>query len=202
MKTVAAVFPTLAEAENVARGLRNLGIPSQAIHVAAGNDKSRHEEYIRKARAEETRTATAAATGASIGASMGFVAGLAMLVIPGVGPIIAGGAILTVLTGLSIGAAGGGLIGAFANMGISHDEAHLYEEAVRRGKVFVAVQVSEEMEPEAIRLMAEQGGRDINDEAEAWQASGWKHPYPNDSTLTASQPADLIPPETYRHSGA
>jgi hypothetical protein len=87
-------------------------------------------------------------------------------------------------------------------MGISHDEAHLYEEAVRRGKVFVAVQVSEEMEPEAIRVMAEHGGRDINDEADAWRASGWKHPYPNDSTVTASQPADLIPPETYTHAGS
>jgi uncharacterized membrane protein len=199
MKTVAAVFPTLAEAESVARHLMNLGIPSQAIHIAAGNDSSRHDEYIRKARSEETRTASAAAAGASIGASAGFVAGLVMLVIPGVGPIIAGGVILTLLTGVGIGAASGGLIGAFANMGISHDEAHLYEEAVRRGKVFVAVQVSEEMEPEAIRVMAEHGGRDINDEVEAWRASGWKHPYPNDSTITASQPADLIPPETYRH---
>ena len=70
-----------------------------------------------------------------------------MLVIPGVGPIIAGGAILTVLTGLGIGAAGGGLMGAFLNLGVSHDEAHLYEEAVRRGKVLIAVQESEEMEP-------------------------------------------------------
>lgn len=202
MKTVAAVFPALAEAEHVAGHLRNLGIPSQAIHVAAGNERSRHDEYIRRAQAEETKTASAAAAGASIGASAGFVAGLAMLVIPGVGPIIAGGVIATVLTGVGIGAAGGGLIGAFLNMGISHDEAHLYEEAVRRGKVFVAVQVSEEMEPEAILVMAEHGGRDINDEADAWRASGWKHPYPNDSTVTASQPADLIPPETYTHAGS
>jgi len=202
MKTVAAVFPTLAEAENVARGLGNLGVPSQAIHIAAGNDSSRHDEYIRKANAEETRSASAASVGASIGASAGFVAGLVMLAIPGVGPVIAGGVILTLLTGVGIGAAGGGLIGAFANMGISHDEAHLYEEAVRRGKVFVGVQVSEEMELEAIQVMARHGGRDINDEADAWRASGWQHPYPNDSTITASQPADLIPPETYTHAGS
>jgi len=132
----------------------------------------------------------------------GFFAGLVLLAIPGVGPIIAGGAIATVLTGIGIGAASGGLIGAFANMGISHDEAHLYEEAVRRGKVFVAAQVSEEMEPEAIRVMSEHGGRDIQDEAETWRATGWKHPYPNDSSVTASEPADLIPPETYTHANA
>jgi hypothetical protein len=188
------------EAENVVRDLKNLGIPSQGINLVAGNDDSHRGEYVRKAHAEETRTGLAAAAGASIGASVGFFAGLVMLVIPGVGPIIAGGVIATVLAGIGIGAAGGGLIGAFANMGISHDEAHLYEEAVRRGKVFVAAQVSEELEPDVIRVMDEHGARDVKDEAEIWRATGWTHPYPNDSSITASQPADLIPPETYTHA--
>ena len=49
MKTVAAVFPTLSDAENVAYALKNVGVPSEAIHIAAGNEKSRHDEYLRKA---------------------------------------------------------------------------------------------------------------------------------------------------------
>jgi len=200
MKTVAAIFPSLMEAEHVVSDLKNLGIPSQGIHLVAGNDDSRRGEYIQKAQFEETRTGLAAAAGASIGASVGFFAGLVMLAIPGVGPIIAGGAIATVLTGMGIGAAGGGLIGAFANMGMSHEEAHLYEEAVRRGKVFVAAQVSDDMEPDVIRVMDAHGALDVKDEAETWRATGWTHPYPNDSSITASQPADLIPPETYTHA--
>jgi uncharacterized membrane protein len=192
MKTVAAVFSTLGEAERVARDLGNLGVPPEGIHLVAGNDDSRHDEYVEKAKLEETTTTVAAATGASIGGGIGILAGLVMLAIPGVGPIVAGGAILTVLTGLGIGAAGGGLIAAFANMGMSHEEARLYEEAVRRGKVFLAAQVSEEMEPEVISAMAKHGGRDIQDEAELWRASGWTHPYPSDSKITSHQPAELI----------
>src|ERR1700688_2094042 len=133
MKTIAAVFPSLMEAEHVVRELKNLGVPSQGIHLVAGNEGRRHDEYLHKAKLEEIGTAAAAAFGASVGGGVGIVAGLIMLAIPGVGPIIAGGAMATVLTGLGIGAAGGGLIGTFANMGMSHEEAHLYEEAVRRG---------------------------------------------------------------------
>jgi hypothetical protein len=195
MKTVAAVFPSLMDAERVVRDLRNLGVHPDSIHLVAGNEDKRHDEYLHKAKREETRTAAAAAIGASIGGGVGIVAGLIMLAIPGVGPIIAGGALATVLTGLGIGAAGGGLFGALANMGLSHDEAHLYEEAVRRGQVLVAAQVNDEIESEVSRVMDDHGALDIQHEAEKWRASGWKHPYPNDSSITASEPAGVIEPD-------
>ena len=100
---------------------------------------------------------------------------------------------LTVLTGLGVGAAAGGLLGAFQNMGISHDEAHLYEEAVRRGRIFVAAQVNDPMEAEVARVMEEHGARDIHHEASEWRATGWTHPYPSDSSIRAHEPTEVVP---------
>ncbi len=193
MKTVVGAFPSMGEAERVARDLEEMGIDKDEISVIAGNEAGAHNEYLKK----PTSTGAAAASSASFGGGVGIVAGLIALAIPGVGPIIAGGALATVLTGLGVGAAAGGLIGAFTNMGISHEEAPLYQEAVRRGGVVVAVHVNDPMEEDALRVMNEHGARDLNAEADAWKASGWTgaysnpHPYPSDSGI-----ASHIPPET------
>jgi uncharacterized membrane protein len=183
MKTVVGAFPSMGEAERVARDLEEMGIDKDEISVIAGNEAGAHDEYLKK----PTSTGAAAASAASFGGGVGIVAGLIALAIPGVGPIIAGGALATVLTGLGVGAAAGGLVGAFTNMGVSHEEAPLYQEAVRRGGVVVAVHVNDPMEQDAMRVMDEHGARDLNAEADAWRASGWTgpysnpHPYPSDS---------------------
>jgi uncharacterized membrane protein len=194
MKTVVGAFPSMAEAERVARDLEEMGIDKDEISVIAGNESGAHNEYLKK----PASTGAAAASAASFGGGVGIVAGLIALAIPGVGPIIAGGALATVLTGLGVGAAAGGLIGAFTNMGVSHEEAPLYQEAVRRGGVVVAVHVSDPMEDDAIRVMDEHGARDLNAEADAWRASGWKgaysnpHPYPSDSGIASHVPTETV----------
>ena len=54
------------------------------------------------------------------------------------------------LTGLGVGAASGGLISAFHNMAIPHEEAALYAEAVRRGGLMVVAEVNDSMEREVV----------------------------------------------------
>jgi hypothetical protein len=187
MKTVAAVFPSLSEAREVCRDLEHIGVPREAISLIAGNDASRHDEYLEKARDASTSTEAAAASSASFGGGMGILAMLIALSIPGVGPIVALGPMLTVLAAMGIGAAAGGLIGAFRNMGISHEEAPLYEEAVRRGAVMVVVIVDDRFEGDAAAVMSRHGARDVRDEADTWGHTGWSgpahdpHPYVSDS---------------------
>src|SRR5580658_5315371 len=112
MRTVVGVFTSLVEAERTERDLKDLAIPSESISIVAGNDANRHKEYLEKANLASTSTGAAAASGASFGGGVGLVAGLVALMVPGVGPIVAGGALVTLLGGLGIGAAGGGLIAA------------------------------------------------------------------------------------------
>jgi uncharacterized membrane protein len=173
----------MAEAQRAAEDLGRIGIPNDSINIVAGNDASRRSEYQADAKHQEEGTGAAAASGASFGGGVGILAGLAALAIPGVGPIIAGGAMATVLTGLGIGAASGALVGAFRNMGVSHDEAHLYEEAVRRGNVFMAVTANDPMEDEVSTILRDHGARDVNEESEKWRKDGWTHPNTSDSQV-------------------
>jgi hypothetical protein len=188
MKTVAAVFPSLKEAGDACIDLEHMGVPRESISLIAGNDASLHDEYLEKARKASTSTEAAVASNAAFGGGMGIVAMLIALAIPGVGPIVALGPLLTVLAAMGFGAAAGGLIGALHNMGISHEEAPLYEEAVRRGAVMVAASVDEQFEEQALAALRRHGARDVRDEADTWGHSGWSgpahdpHPYVSDST--------------------
>jgi hypothetical protein len=192
LKTVAAVFSTLTEAENTSQDLQRLGIPDEDISVIAGNDANRHDEYLAKAKAASVSTESAAVSSASFGGGMGIVATLIALAIPGVGPVLALGPLATVAAGMGVGAAAGGLIGTFRNMGIPHEDAPLYEEAVRRGAIMVTARVSDNTEQSAIEVMNRHGARNLRDEADTWRAAGWKgtiteeHPYPSDDSVRSS----------------
>lgn len=194
MKTVTGVFSSILDAQRATLQLEGAGIPNEAISIIAGNESGRHREYLEKSKHASRSAGAAAASGASTGGGIGIVASLVALAIPGVGPIIAGGAMATVLTGLGIGAASGGLISALHDMAISHEEAPLYEEAVRRGELLVVAQVDDSMEIRTVDLMIANGGRDLRDVADTWRAKGWSgpksdpHPYVSDSTIRSHEP--------------
>src|SRR5215207_9524120 len=87
--------------------------------------------------------------GATVGAVWGGVLGLASLVIPGIGPFIAGGALATALASTLTGAVTGAVVGGIAAAlidfgGISEGAAQQYESQVQAGKTLVAVKVQPE----------------------------------------------------------
>jgi hypothetical protein len=87
--------------------------------------------------------------GATVGAVWGGMVGLASLVIPGVGPFIAGGALATALASTATGAVTGAVVGGVAAAlihigGIPETAATEYESLVHAGKTLVAVKVQPE----------------------------------------------------------
>lgn len=74
------------------------------------------------------------------GGVIGLLAGVGALAIPGIGPIIADGALASTLAGAGIGAAAGGLLGALVGMGIPEEDARYFERGFREGGVLVTVQ--------------------------------------------------------------
>lgn len=196
MKTVVGVFSAMADARRAARELEEIGIPNGAISLIAGNQTDKHRQYLDESKRESKTAGAAAASGASFGGGVGILASLVVLAIPGVGPILGGGAIVTILTGLGIGAAGGGLIAAFHDMAIPHDEAPLYEEAVRRGELLLVAQIDDPMEPRVADIMTTSGARNIQDMADTWREEGWSgpksdpHPYVLDSTVSTHGPVE------------
>jgi hypothetical protein len=90
-----------------------------------------------------TEKETTPAAGAVAGGVLGGVAGAAVaLLIPGLGPAIAGG-ILATLGGATLGAATGSLIVMLAHLGVPEEEAHAYDRAFQDGRTIVIVQADE-----------------------------------------------------------
>jgi len=94
-----------------------------------------HEKHTK---APEGATAGVTAGGA-IGGTLGLLAGIGAIAIPGIGPFLAAGPIMTTLAGLGAGGAVGGLIGALSGMGIPEYEAKRYEGRVKAGGVLLSV---------------------------------------------------------------
>jgi hypothetical protein len=124
--TVVGLFRNQADAERAIRDLKDAGIDETRIGVAM------LDRDAQRALAEDT-------TGRILGGAVGLLAGVGALAIPGVGPIIAGGALATTLAGAGIGAAAGALIGALITMGVSEDDARYFENGLRQGSVLVTV---------------------------------------------------------------
>lgn len=59
-----------------------------------------------------------------LGGGAGLLAGLGILAIPGLGPVLAAGWLASTLVGAGAGAATGGLVGALAGAGIDDADAH------------------------------------------------------------------------------
>ena len=77
----------------------------------------------------------------TVGGVAGLLAGLGLLAIPGIGPVVAAGWLASTAAVAVAGGATGGLIGALTQSGIGEQEAHAYAEGVRRGGTLVTVRV-------------------------------------------------------------
>jgi hypothetical protein len=90
-------------------------------------------------------TRTKAGEGAAAGAVRGGVFGgllgaaLATVILPGVGPVLAGGLLVAALEGVAAGAAGGGILGALLGLSIPEDEARHFERHFHSGRTVVTV---------------------------------------------------------------
>jgi hypothetical protein len=107
-------------------------------------------------------------TGGVIGGTLGLLAGIGILAIPGVGPLIAAGPIMATLAGLGAGGAVGGLVGALVGMGIPEYEAKRYEGAVKGGGTLLSVHCdTSDQIGTAKAALKETGASDISSSSEA-----------------------------------
>ena len=137
---VSAVFDNRTEAERAVTQLRDAGVRDSDISVIAQQDGKNTTSDGSGAEA-----ATDVIGKTALGAGAGTLLGIAALAIPGVGPLVAAGAIAAsaipgaALTGAAIGAAAGGLTGLLTNHGVDREDADYYERSINSGGVFVSV---------------------------------------------------------------
>lgn len=116
---------------------------------------------------------TGATVGSLIGGGAGLLAGLGLLAIPGLGPVVAAGWLVAAVTGAGIGAAAGGLAGGLTGAGMSEEEAAAYAEGVRRGGTLVTVRAEDGRADQIIAILNEAGSIDLDQRAAGWRAEGW-----------------------------
>jgi hypothetical protein len=193
MKTVVGTYDNLQTAYAVANDLINAGFSRNDISVVANDAKNEYAPHVNANRVDVNRVdagddvAKGAGIGAAIGGLGGLLVGLGALAIPGVGPVIAAGPLLAALTGAGVGAVTGGIVGALVDLGIPDEDAHLYSEGLRRGHVLVIAQIPDASANEVTRIMERPGLVDIQRQADAWRAEGWKHFDPDREIVAANR---------------
>jgi hypothetical protein len=149
MVTISRLYQDYDAGAHVVAELERSGIPHDDISIIANNengwfDRDGSKRIDRDADGTDDRTkgaATGAGIGATLGGVTGLLAGLGMLAIPGIGPVVAAGWLASTAAMAAAGGATGGLIGALTQSGIGEDEAGTYAEGVRRGGSLVTARV-------------------------------------------------------------
>ena len=100
---VFGIYATPAAAENAVDNLLSLGFSNSDISVLLPDDDSTRAFAHEKNTKAPEGTATGVTAGGVIGGTLGLLAGIGVLAIPGVGPLIAAGPIMGALAGLGVG---------------------------------------------------------------------------------------------------
>ncbi len=188
-RTLTRLFDNHDDAVAVVQQLEAAGFSHDDVSIVASNHDTRYTtagsgtsgagtDTVAAAEAGGTGAGTGATLGTVLGGGAGLLAGIGALAIPGVGPVVAAGWLISTLTGAGIGAAVvggvGGLVGSLTHAGVPEQDAHVYAEGVRRGGSLVTLRVDEERAASAEQIL---NGRNYVDPAARraeYASTGWE----------------------------
>lgn len=166
MESVAGVFTSRFEAERGVAQLLPLGILKDRINILTPHTSEKELDAVPTVAAEQPGMGKA--LGAAVGGAVGLAGGMgvagAVLLVPGIGPVLAIGLAGAALVG-AIGAATGGAIEKSISDGLPGDELFVYEDALRQGRTVVIVMAENETQAEAARGVLENSGAESIDRA-------------------------------------
>ena len=210
-RTITRLFDSHTEALHALEDLQRAGIDDDRISLVSNNSDNWHQGRRHEASGRgplgdrdgdgdndvAEGAGKGATTGGLIGGAGGLLAGLGMLAIPGLGPVVAAGWLASTAVGAAVGAAAGGaaggLLGALKEAGHSDEEANVYSEGVRRGGTLVSVRAEEREAGRIEAILDQQRGVDARIRGEAYRAEGWSRfdpdaqPYSRDQILAERQ---------------
>src|SRR4249919_2643674 len=111
MKAVTKVFDNYNAANRAVTELEAAGVAASDISLVANKYVSAKYENVQ----EVSEAATGAGIGAVVGGTAGLLAGLGLMAIPGLGPVVAAGWLASTAVGAVAAGAAGGIIGALVD---------------------------------------------------------------------------------------
>ncbi|MBB5046312.1 hypothetical protein HNR60_001057 [Rhodopseudomonas rhenobacensis] len=187
--TISRLYDDATVAQAAIGRLQQAGVVDDDISLLANNSEKWFSPDL----------ATAAGKGAAVGAGFGGVggllAGLGLLVVPGLGPVVAAGWLAAALTCAAAAGAAGGILGMLAEAGVATNEAEIYAESIRRGGSLVSARVPDE-DKARLEALLDPSSVDIAQRRSELQSSGWAAfepaaaaPATDDRAGTRSEPA-------------
>jgi len=194
MTTVTALFDTHGQALAAADRLAAMGVARDDISLVASNADGWYEPENHVAEG----AATGVGAGAALGGAGGLLAGLGLMAIPGVGPVVAAGWLAATgagaLAGAAAGGAAGGVVGALMGEGVPERDAHVYAEGVRRGGTILSARVDEGRAVEAQTILDQAAAVELAEREALYRKEGWTQfdpnarPYVADTAANRSRP--------------
>src|ERR1051326_8832307 len=182
MTVISRLYDNYSDAARAESELERAGVPHDDISLVANNAEGWYREggdgsrRVDRDRDGVDDRAEGAATGAGIGAILGgtagLLAGLGLLAIPGIGPVVAAGWLASTAALAVAGGATGGLIGALTQSGVSEEDANVYAEGVRRGGTLVTARVPD-AERARVEAILDRASVNLRERAAFSQQSGW-----------------------------
>ena len=145
MRMISHSYDSYDHAVRAVNALEAAGVRHDDISLVSGDKDRNVATSVAGDHPENTGAATGATTGTVLGGGAGLLAGLGLLAIPGVGPVVAAGWLVATLTGAGIGAATGGLLGSLTGAGVDEADAKTYADHVGRGGTLVTVRAEDGM---------------------------------------------------------
>jgi hypothetical protein len=168
-KTILGIFQNQSQVEGALDQLQDNGYDAKDVSLIMKDQENRVATVDEKGNPIAEGAVGGATTGGVLGGIAGLLIGVGVLAIPGVGALLIGGplaaalgltgAAATTVSGAVTGALAGGLIGALTGLGVSEEDARVYEDKIKQGAILVAVPTAAGNEGE-VRTILQANGAD------------------------------------------
>ncbi len=169
MQTITKVFDDYDQAKRAVTALEAAGIHSSEISMIANNKT----EELHANDDTVSEAGTGAGIGAAVGGAAGLLTGLGLMAIPGVGPVVAAGWLVSTAVGAVAGGATGGIVGSLVSSGLDDEHAHVYSEAVRRGGTLLSVRANDGQVDQVHAILDDHRPLDPTELGAEYRKSGW-----------------------------
>lgn len=160
-KHAIGVFSSRDTAEQALKELKDTGFPLNKISVFtkdSGEGKELSSENLSKLTPTHSEGMKwGAKAGAATGGLLTLAGGIAALLVPGIGLVLAAESVLTVLIGTATVAGIGGLLGALEGWYIPQKQAALYNERVSQGDYLIALEGTDDDISQAETILSRWG---------------------------------------------
>jgi hypothetical protein len=157
---VFGIYSTREQVETAVKEMESAGFRHADISVLFPHNDGTKDFAVEKGTKAPEGVAAGATSGAVIGGALGWLAGIGMLAIPGVGPFVAAGPIMAMLSGVGVGATVGGVTGALIGMGMPEYLATRYEGRIKSGCILLSVHADDSKWIQKAKAILKQTGAD------------------------------------------